>query len=496
MRTITFHSYKGGTGRTMATSQLAVLLTRLGKSVVAMDLDVESPGLAYRLKSAFTFNLAPLGLLHQAREFRATGELLDVSQLQITLTPKLRLLTPGNPFDDSDYWETLDELESFEYAEAVAYFANLKAAIESRMKPEYLLIDAPSGFSTLASFCTNLMADMVVSLTTAEEDSLLGTNLVALRREGRKYTGQRVPGEVHYALCRYPDYYEGDKGMVRVEPAQLATVIDKTRGTLMSGLNQPGEIGIVRLIRSEPQLQMGDLLPIPLMGEPIQSSVVHDYCDLFSDMLPEYADRFGMLRSGVRVARSYYLLQDAGMMINPADQSWNVAFRVDTLLSFIDALVAGEGGASETAERTLFSGGYTAAKQFSEYLRSQWSGETVRETPQSKLLKWCDFDSSVGFGRFRALLSGDSAGEYATGDATGEILVNNNFLISGRTVEDQNLCGFMAGYITRILEVVYARKRVEVKHDLKTDCGQFTKHDPPVCRFRFVAKKGEGVTSS
>ena len=45
MKTITFYSYKGGVGRTMALANIAVLLSKRGKKVLVVDWDLEAPGL-------------------------------------------------------------------------------------------------------------------------------------------------------------------------------------------------------------------------------------------------------------------------------------------------------------------------------------------------------------------------------------------------------------------------------------------------------------------
>ena len=42
---ITFYSYKGGTGRTMALANVAWILASNGKRVLSVDWDLESPGL-------------------------------------------------------------------------------------------------------------------------------------------------------------------------------------------------------------------------------------------------------------------------------------------------------------------------------------------------------------------------------------------------------------------------------------------------------------------
>src|SRR3989440_12218630 len=42
---ITFYSYKGGTGRSMALANVAWILASNGKRVLAIDWDLEAPGL-------------------------------------------------------------------------------------------------------------------------------------------------------------------------------------------------------------------------------------------------------------------------------------------------------------------------------------------------------------------------------------------------------------------------------------------------------------------
>ena len=46
---ITFYSYKGGVGRTMALANVATLLATWGKSVLVIDWDLEAPGIEHFL---------------------------------------------------------------------------------------------------------------------------------------------------------------------------------------------------------------------------------------------------------------------------------------------------------------------------------------------------------------------------------------------------------------------------------------------------------------
>ena len=70
-RIVTFYSYKGGVGRTLALANMGVLLARGGKKVLLMDWDLEAPGLdSYFLpyvKNGFPPDKGTVHLLHQAK---------------------------------------------------------------------------------------------------------------------------------------------------------------------------------------------------------------------------------------------------------------------------------------------------------------------------------------------------------------------------------------------------------------------------------------------
>lgn len=67
---ITFYSFKGGVGRTMALANVAFLAAMSGKRVLVMDWDLEAPGLAYYFRTMLD---API-----ARKLRDTPGLLDI----------------------------------------------------------------------------------------------------------------------------------------------------------------------------------------------------------------------------------------------------------------------------------------------------------------------------------------------------------------------------------------------------------------------------------
>ena len=68
-RIVSFYSYKGGVGRTMAMANVAVLLARQGKKVLLMDWDLEAPGLDLYFRDAQRGSSPTgLGLIHLLHE--------------------------------------------------------------------------------------------------------------------------------------------------------------------------------------------------------------------------------------------------------------------------------------------------------------------------------------------------------------------------------------------------------------------------------------------
>ncbi len=217
-RLITFYSYKGGTGRTMALANIACLLARshqaaksgeVKKPVLTIDWDLEAPGL-YRY-------FAPL-LNPQAREGRCPGvielfgdlassiesgekngksgsadavadELVDRLDLTAYVTPTSE---PGLSFMpagrlDADYPA---RITSFDWGQLMSRVPTLMTAFAGRLASEfsYVLIDSRTGLNDTSGICTALLPDMLVTVFTPNLQSLLGLtsvieDVVTFRRE-------------------------------------------------------------------------------------------------------------------------------------------------------------------------------------------------------------------------------------------------------------------------------------------------------------------------
>ncbi|HEX6075142.1 MAG TPA: FxSxx-COOH system tetratricopeptide repeat protein, partial [Micromonosporaceae bacterium] len=208
-RIITFYSYKGGTGRTMALANVAWIAASKGCRVLAVDWDLESPGL-HRYFHPFLLDKqlrSSRGVIDMIRDYAAAtldrspppeDDLLwldryaQVFQYAISLNwdfpdgGRLDLLPPGQ--QDPSYTKAVSTFDWDTFYERQNGGAFLDALRENmRRHYDYVLIDSRTGLSDAAGICTIHMPDMVVDCFTMSDQSIEGAAAVA-----RSIVNQRV----------------------------------------------------------------------------------------------------------------------------------------------------------------------------------------------------------------------------------------------------------------------------------------------------------------
>lgn len=197
MKTITFYSYKGGTGRSLALANAARYLARLEFKVVALDFDLEAPGLHYKFSSSADGK--PLhvqaGIVDYLHRFIVEGEIpnsLTDFTLDVTVPgadkPLIQLI-PAGPGPSKEYWSKLSRIDWHELfyskgAKGVQVFLDLKNRIADELKPDFLLIDSRTGITEMGGVATTLLADKVIALVLPTPENLDGARAVlrSLRR--------------------------------------------------------------------------------------------------------------------------------------------------------------------------------------------------------------------------------------------------------------------------------------------------------------------------
>jgi tetratricopeptide (TPR) repeat protein len=208
---ITFYSYKGGTGRTMALANIAWILAANGKRVLVADWDLESPGL-HRFFHPFLDAAAiagASGVIDMIREYEHETtrdvarhdnwheQFAKVKQHAFPLGwPSfpaggcLDFLSAGR--QNRDYAVSLSALDwdtFYERLGGAQFFDALRADMKSNY--DYTLIDSRTGLSDIADICTIHLPDTLVDCFTLSDQGIDGAARVA-RAVQDEYAARKI----------------------------------------------------------------------------------------------------------------------------------------------------------------------------------------------------------------------------------------------------------------------------------------------------------------
>ncbi len=290
MQTITFFSYKGGTGRSLAVANAACYLTQLGFKVVVLDFDLEAPGQTYKLSKAE--DGAPLdvkrGLVDYLFSFvvdAATPSSLSDYTLPIAITDSDGSLTliPAGQAPSEQYWDKLCRLNWHELfyapdATGVQLFLDLKAKIEEELHPDFLLIDSRTGVTEMGGVATTILADTVVCILLNNRENMEGARTV-LRSLKRSWQNRRGEVSLVVALSQLPE----------LEDLEEHSITSKIRAFFCEDaekLDDSLSINEVFVLHSEPALQLRESLRVGRGMSLDESVLLRDYLKLFSHVVP------------------------------------------------------------------------------------------------------------------------------------------------------------------------------------------------------------------
>ena len=208
-RILTFYSYKGGTGRSMAMANIAWILASAGRSVLMIDWDLEAPGL-HRYFRPFLLDeelTASDGLIDLVDRYATAAiqpvdpnappkadwyvDYADFSDYVLSIdydyfgsTGRLDFLPAGRQGDayalkvSSFNWQNL-----YDRLGGGAFFEALKR--RAREDYDYVLIDSRTGVSDTAGICSVQMPDTLVVCLTHNNQSIKGAAGVSQWARGR-----------------------------------------------------------------------------------------------------------------------------------------------------------------------------------------------------------------------------------------------------------------------------------------------------------------------
>jgi cellulose biosynthesis protein BcsQ len=249
---ITFYSFKGGVGRSMALANVASILAQRGKKVLVLDFDFEAPGLHRYFLNApnvepplkeprFTPRRRQKGVIDLFRDLRkhlrqATlqpGQLEDAGSQPALREIVARTLGSEsykyhvnlrNPSEregvatidfvaagrfDEKYAE---RVRAFDWKRFYADYGEVIPILAEQLAShyDYVLIDSRTGFTDIGSLCTIVMPDKLVLVFAPNQQSLAGALDVG-EQAIRERSIKRDPFPVFPLISRLEDTEEKEK---------------------------------------------------------------------------------------------------------------------------------------------------------------------------------------------------------------------------------------------------------------------------------------------
>jgi len=306
METITFYSYKGGVGRSLAVANAARYLALSNKKVAVLDLDLEAPGLHYKFSN--NENGDPIdiqiGIVDYIYEYLTNSEQAPPSLKQIMIpldvhgTHNKIQFIPAGSSTSAVYWNKLSHINWNELlripneegiSKGIELFIDLKSRIE-RFGFDFLLIDSRTGIGEISEFAVNILADKLVCMVVDNKESIDVSRLM-LRKfydiqcelNKRNINAPHSKIQCDLVLSRFPTgKYKDEDEKLRI------TTIKKLFEDEDSGhFEKKQYISNAYIIHTDTELEFQEALRIgnPRFDEN-NSLLLKEYNSIFSTLLP------------------------------------------------------------------------------------------------------------------------------------------------------------------------------------------------------------------
>lgn len=186
---VSFFGFKGGVGRTTALAAFALHLSDAGRSVVVLDLDIESPGVGTLLTAGADVDLGVVDFLLEERLPRADPLPLSRFYLlspHVTERGALRVVCAGRL--DGSYIEKLGRVDlqgSLEPGRGAAHgLLRLLERIRDELRPHAILLDVRAGLHDLGGISLAGLSHMELVFAVHSSQTWAGLPLV-MRHLGR-----------------------------------------------------------------------------------------------------------------------------------------------------------------------------------------------------------------------------------------------------------------------------------------------------------------------
>ena len=220
MYVVTFYSFKGGVGRTLALLNVAYEIADSGQRVLVVDFDLEAPAIRPdRWKQGANDEendqvgrgSTDPGVVEFVTRYLETMRVPPVSDYIVDATPEdceghLAVMPAGAV--DGTYGQRLNAIDwglLYTARDGYVMFEDVRAQWEAAGF-DYVLLDSRTGFTDVGGICTRHLPDAVVSLFRPDDQSLGGTAQMAEAIRAEVPTPRRADDiEQHFVMAGIPD---------------------------------------------------------------------------------------------------------------------------------------------------------------------------------------------------------------------------------------------------------------------------------------------------
>jgi MinD-like ATPase involved in chromosome partitioning or flagellar assembly len=284
VKVITFYSFKGGVGRSLAAANFAIYLARLGLKTVIIDLNLEAPSLVAKL--GVDMKPDQKGILDYVLSFQK-GSLPEsvepylvpvaIKVASVSSETSIWLMPAGHWFTNNYYYE----LSALNWNASTRAFRGLLEQLQARLEPEYVVIDSRGGLSEATGAINLELADEVVIFSTLSNENVEAIRQLSVmikKESSQKESGRKV--SIKIVFSRVP----------------IVSNIEELRRDCFSRLGDAKEAGIdsasIFFLVSCKQLESSEFLALAEpTDDPDVERLVSDYVLLFSGLEPSLSKK-------------------------------------------------------------------------------------------------------------------------------------------------------------------------------------------------------------
>ena len=328
MQTITFYSYKGGVGRTLALANVAKWLSEFKKRVCMLDFDLEAPGLHFKFRQQLTPFKFKRGIVDYIHDFVITKEVpKSIKNCVIEFktsskNPTIDFIPAGNA-SSPEYWKKLsainwNDLFYKEDSEGIPFFLDLKEKIKSELNPEFLLVDSRTGISEMSGITMSLYADKIVIIAANNDENLIGARDIIRSISNPENVFFGKPPEIIFVLSRIP-HPENP-----LDKRREISIVDEAKRKI----NYKKEDKIL-IIHSDRDLEVRESLKIGYRQDK-KIPIVEDYLHLFNKLTTS------ILTKGE--IKKFNIIKEAESLVQQAEEKESDNDKIELLTKAIKLL--------------------------------------------------------------------------------------------------------------------------------------------------------------